>query len=132
MARGQPDGPLGHFAASGIAGTVSAIFSTPVDVVKASTREPPPCRAHRETRASRATAPNGAGSPAAASAHVANGGGGAAADSLGGFARWELTCLIDVLSALGDRRDPPLTPEQASCVAKLGSVLFAARLHARE
>ncbi len=29
-----PDGPIGHFAASGIAGTVSAIFSTPVDVVK--------------------------------------------------------------------------------------------------
>lgn len=29
-----PDGPIGHFAASGIAGTVSAVFSTPVDVVK--------------------------------------------------------------------------------------------------
>ena len=29
-----PDGPLGHFAASGVAGLVSAVFSTPVDVVK--------------------------------------------------------------------------------------------------
>lgn len=29
-----PDGPIGHFAASAIAGTVSAVFSTPVDVVK--------------------------------------------------------------------------------------------------
>jgi len=29
-----PDGPAGHFAASGIAGMVSAVFSTPVDVVK--------------------------------------------------------------------------------------------------
>jgi len=29
-----PDGPAGHFAASAIAGTISAIFSTPVDVVK--------------------------------------------------------------------------------------------------
>ncbi|GAB5354093.1 hypothetical protein AAMO2058_000090000 [Amorphochlora amoebiformis] len=29
-----PDGPLAHFAASGAAGMVSAIFSTPVDVVK--------------------------------------------------------------------------------------------------
>ena len=28
------DGPLGHFAASGVAGLVSAVFSTPVDVVK--------------------------------------------------------------------------------------------------
>lgn len=34
IAAGVPDGPLGHFGASGIAGTVSAIFSTPVDVVK--------------------------------------------------------------------------------------------------
>ena len=31
---GVPDGPLGHFAASAIAGVVSAVFSTPVDVVK--------------------------------------------------------------------------------------------------
>ena len=31
---GVPDGPLGHFGASGVAGTVSAVFSTPVDVVK--------------------------------------------------------------------------------------------------
>ncbi|KAL1526270.1 hypothetical protein AB1Y20_014989 [Prymnesium parvum] len=31
---GVPDGPLAHFGASGIAGVVSAIFSTPVDVVK--------------------------------------------------------------------------------------------------
>ena len=31
---GVPDGPLSHFAASGVAGVVSAIFSTPVDVVK--------------------------------------------------------------------------------------------------
>mmetsp|Transcript_53 Transcript_53/g.119 ORF Transcript_53/g.119 Transcript_53/m.119 type:complete len:317 (-) Transcript_53:389-1339(-) len=29
-----PEGPLAHFAASGAAGVVSAIFSTPVDVVK--------------------------------------------------------------------------------------------------
>lgn len=29
-----PDGPLGHFAASGVAGFVSAVFVTPVDVVK--------------------------------------------------------------------------------------------------
>lgn len=28
------DGPLGHFAASGVAGLISAVFSTPVDVVK--------------------------------------------------------------------------------------------------
>jgi len=34
VACGIPDGPLGHFAASAVAGTVSAIFSTPVDVVK--------------------------------------------------------------------------------------------------
>ena len=34
IAAGVPDGPLGHFGASGVAGTVSAIFSTPVDVVK--------------------------------------------------------------------------------------------------
>ena len=34
IASGVPDGPLGHFAASGVAGTVSAVFSTPVDVVK--------------------------------------------------------------------------------------------------
>jgi len=34
VAAGVPDGPLGHFAASGVAGIVSAIFSTPVDVVK--------------------------------------------------------------------------------------------------
>lgn len=34
LAAGVPDGPLGHFGASGIAGTISAIFSTPVDVVK--------------------------------------------------------------------------------------------------
>jgi hypothetical protein len=27
---GVPDGPLGHFAASAVAGTISAIFSTPV------------------------------------------------------------------------------------------------------
>jgi len=31
---GVPDGPFGHFGASAIAGTISAIFSTPVDVVK--------------------------------------------------------------------------------------------------
>jgi len=31
---GVPDGPLAHFGASAVAGTVSAIFSTPVDVVK--------------------------------------------------------------------------------------------------
>jgi len=29
-----PEGPLEHFAASGGAGVVSAIFSTPADVVK--------------------------------------------------------------------------------------------------
>jgi len=34
VAAGVPDGPLAHFAASSAAGTVSAIFSTPVDVVK--------------------------------------------------------------------------------------------------
>mmetsp|Transcript_54363 Transcript_54363/g.118530 ORF Transcript_54363/g.118530 Transcript_54363/m.118530 type:complete len:173 (-) Transcript_54363:149-667(-) len=33
-ASGVPDGPLAHFGASGIAGVISAIFSTPVDVVK--------------------------------------------------------------------------------------------------
>ena len=32
--QGVPDGPASHFVASGVAGTVSAIFSTPVDVVK--------------------------------------------------------------------------------------------------
>ena len=34
VSAGVPDGPISHFAASGVAGTVSAIFSTPVDVVK--------------------------------------------------------------------------------------------------
>ena len=34
VAAGVPDGPLGHFGASAIAGTVSALFSTPLDVVK--------------------------------------------------------------------------------------------------
>ena len=34
LSAGVPDGPLGHFGASGIAGIVSAVFSTPVDVVK--------------------------------------------------------------------------------------------------
>ena len=34
VAAGLSDGPLAHFAASGIAGTVSAVFSTPMDVVK--------------------------------------------------------------------------------------------------
>lgn len=29
VAAGVPDGPLSHFAASGVAGTVSAVFSTP-------------------------------------------------------------------------------------------------------
>ena len=53
----------------------------------------------------------------------------AAMDPLSRFDRTELTCLIDVLSALGDRRDPPLTAQQANCVAKLGSVLFTARLN---
>jgi len=31
---GMPEGPLAHFGASGFAGVVSAVFSTPVDVVK--------------------------------------------------------------------------------------------------
>ena len=66
-------------------------------------------------------AANGSSSPAR------NGSGGD--DSLSEFDKSELTCLIDVLSALGDREwDPPLTTEQKSCVAKLGSVLFKARL----
>ena len=65
---------------------------------------------------------NGSSSPAR------NGSGGDS-DSLSEFNKSELTCLIDVLSALGDREwDPPLTTEQKSCVAKLGSVLFKARL----
>ena len=34
VASGVPDGPLGHFAASTVAGVASAIFSTPLDVVK--------------------------------------------------------------------------------------------------
>ena len=34
VAAGLPDGPLAHFAASGVAGTVSATVSTPLDVVK--------------------------------------------------------------------------------------------------
>jgi hypothetical protein len=34
VASGVPDGPLGHFAASAVAGTISAVFSTPPDVVK--------------------------------------------------------------------------------------------------
>ena len=67
-------------------------------------------------------AANGSSSPAR------NGSGGES-DSLSEFDKSELTCLIDVLSALGDREwDPPLTTEQKSCVAKLGSVLFKARL----
>ena len=40
-----------------------------------------------------------------------------------------LLVFSSLLSALGDRRDPPLTNEQASCVAKLGAMLFAARLN---
>ena len=31
---GVPDGPLGHFGASAVAGVASALFSTPLDVVK--------------------------------------------------------------------------------------------------
>jgi hypothetical protein len=50
-------------------------------------------------------------------------GGGGGADSLSVFERSELTCLIDVLSSLGERQDPPLSAQQASCVAKLGGVL---------
>ena len=77
-------------------------------------------RAAIEIEISRAA--NGSSSPAR------NGGGGDS-DSLSEFDKSELTCLIDVLSALGDREwDPPLTTEQKSCVAKLGSVLFKARL----
>ena len=52
-----------------------------------------------------------------------------ASELANGFERSELTCLIELLSALGDRRDPPLTPEQAGCVSKLGAFLFAARLN---
>ena len=39
---GVPDGPLSHFSASGVAGFVSAVFSTPMDVVKV---RPPPALA---------------------------------------------------------------------------------------
>ena len=44
----------------------------------------------------------------------AGGGSRSAGDPLSVLDRSELTCLIDVLSALGDRRDPPLTPLQAA------------------
>ena len=83
-------------------------------------------------------APGGGGGPLKGGGGGAGGGGGGAGggggggDPLGQFSRSELTCLLDVLSALGDRRDPPLTPLQASSVSKLGSVLFAARLRCTE
>ena len=67
--------------------------------------------------------------PAATTSPSSGGGPGAGVGDLSQLERAELTCLIDVLSALGDRKDPPLTAQQASCVAKLGSMLFATRLH---
>ena len=96
-----------------------------------------PLSHHRTTAADaagasrREWAPPDATGCGASGGGTSNGGGGAGGPigDLGSLERWELTCLIDVLSALGDRRDPPLTPQQASCVSKLGSALFAARLH---
>ena len=89
--------------------------------------EPPPAPA---SPASSTPSPTHAPRQSSGGRRKPSGGAGAPPGELtSGFERWELTCLIDVLSALGDRRDPPLTAEQASCVAKLGSALFAARLN---
>ena len=87
--------------------------------------EAPPVPVSSEFGTHRAARQAHDGAPPTDSAGAA----GVAGGALDALSRSELTVLLDLLGEIGDRREPPLTSQQASCVAKLGSALFALRWH---